>query len=46
MTQIVVGIEQLLFLLKKEDIVYKKEDPGESTDPNWGIIETERGIMA
>jgi len=39
MTEIVVGIEQLLYLLEKEGIQYIKTDPG-IVDPNYGNIIT------
>ena len=44
MTEIIVGIEELVALLKKEGIKYVRTDPG-ITDPNYGIIETEKAIM-
>ena len=44
MTEVIVGMTQLLNLLKKEGIVYKKTDP-DNDDPNYGIIETEKAIM-
>ena len=44
MTEVIVGIEQLLALLEKEGIKYVRTDPG-ITDPNYGIIKTEKGIM-
>ena len=43
MTEVVVGIEQLLFLLKKEGIEYTKKDPSDSE--YYGTIETPNGIM-
>ena len=44
MTEVVVGIEQLLHLLENEGIKYIKAEPG-VTDPNYGTIETPNGIM-
>ena len=44
MTEIIVGIEQLLALLENEGIKYVRTDPG-ITDPNYGTIETEKAIM-
>ena len=44
MTEVIVGIGQLLYLLEKEGIKYVRTDPG-ITDPNYGIIETENAIM-
>ena len=45
MTEVVVGIEQLLALLQKEGISYIKEDPWDSGDLNYGHITTEHAIM-
>ena len=45
MTEVVVGIEQLLALLQKEGISYIKEDPGDNGDPNYGCITTKHAIM-
>ena len=44
MTEVIVGIEQLLALLEKEGIKYVRTDPG-IIDPNYGTIETEKAIM-
>ncbi len=44
MTEVIVGIEQLLALLETEGINYIRTDPG-TTDPNYGIIKTEKAIM-
>lgn len=44
MTEVVIGIEQLLGLLEDEDIEYVKTEPG-VVDPHYGIIETPNGIM-
>lgn len=42
MTEIIVGIEQLLNLLKKEDVSY---GISYTTYGNHGIIETEKAIV-
>ena len=44
MTEVIVGIEQLLALLETEGINYVRTDPG-ITDPNYGTIETVEAIM-
>lgn len=44
MTEVIVGIEQLLTLLEKEGIKYVRTDPG-IIDLNYGTIETENAIM-
>ena len=38
-------MEELLYLLEKEGIDYKKEDPSKNTDPYYGTIETPHGFM-
>ena len=45
MTEVVVGIEQLLALLKKEGVAYTKDAPGQGADPNYGCITTKNAIM-
>ena len=44
MTEVIVGIEQLLYLLKKEGIDYTKTNP-EDTESCFGIIKTPNCIM-
>ena len=44
MTEVIVGIEQLLYLLEMEGIEYVRTDPG-ITDPSYGTIKTEKAIM-
>ena len=45
MTEVIVGIEQLLALLEKEGINYIRTDPGITDPNNYGTIETEKGII-
>ena len=45
MTEVIVGIEQLLALLEKEGIKYVRTDPGIADPTIYGTIKTEKAIM-
>lgn len=45
MTEVIIGIEQLLNLLKEEGIDYTITSPDEPNGEYYGIIETPNGIM-
>jgi hypothetical protein len=45
MTEVIVGIKQLLFPLERNGIKYVKTDPGIADPTIYGTIKTEKAIM-